>query len=80
MFTLDYSRLEIFGGGDVTHVSELWVRNPPFNDSYLTNQNGGFFSLFRKNIKDFYFNFEILEGELFLLCKKVLEMLSHTQF
>ena len=68
--------MEIFGGGDVTRVgtmNELRL----FNDCFLTNQNGGFFSLFRKKYKRFlFYNFEILEGELFLLCNKVLESVT----
>ena len=61
----------------MSHVSELWMNSAFSTIVLLTNQNGGFFSLFRKKYKRFlFYNFEILEGELFLLCKKVLESVT----
>ena len=67
--------MEIFGGGDVTRVgtmNELRL----FNDCFVDQSEWWIFLIVSKNIKDFYFNFEILEGELFLLCKKVLESVT----
>lgn len=63
----------------MSHVSELLMKSA-FQRFLFDQSEWWIFLIVSKNIKDFYFNFEILEGELFLLCKKVLEMLSRTQF